>query len=59
MAENILLLIQNKELRQMLGKKAHDFVCKHYTKECLADRMVTILCELEKKKATEYYNDDV
>ena len=56
MAEKILLLIQNKELRQTLGKKAHDHVCKYYTKECFADRMETILCELERKKATEYYN---
>ena len=56
MAEKILLLIQNKELRQTLGKKAYDHICKYYTKECFADRMETILCELERKKATEYYN---
>lgn len=60
MAENILKLIRDKELRQTLGQKAHDYVCKYYTKECLANRMEAILCELERKKnETEYHSTDI
>lgn len=42
-------LLDNKERRELLGKNAHDYVLKNFTREIMAEKYLKILRTKRKK----------